>query len=133
MIIEPLYITDTHALYWFLTGNNKLSRTALAIFKAANRAETQIAVSAITIAEMYWVNRKWKELPDFNTTYHTLKSSSEFLIVPLEADDVLDFERDSLIPEMHDRIIVGLARRLNAPLLTSDSAVTKSGLVRIVW
>jgi PIN domain nuclease of toxin-antitoxin system len=133
MIIEPLYVTDTHALHWFLTGNSKLSRSALAIFKAANRAETQIAISAISVAELYWVNKKWKDLPDFTATYQILKNSSEFLLVPLEADDVLDFDRDATIPEMHDRIIVGLARRLNAPLLTSDSAITESGIVRIVW
>jgi len=34
---------------------------------------------------------------------------------------------------MHDRMIVGAARRLNAPLLTKDANVTASGLVKIVW
>jgi PIN domain nuclease of toxin-antitoxin system len=34
---------------------------------------------------------------------------------------------------MHDRIIVGLAQHLNAPLLTADRVITASGLVPIVW
>jgi hypothetical protein len=62
-----------------------------------------------------------------------LKESAEFLVVPLEANDVLDFDRDEMIPEMHDRIIVGLARRLNVPLITSDGIISASGMVRIVW
>ena len=54
-------------------------------------------------------------------------------LVAFEADDVLDFDRDSAVKEMHDRMIVGVARRLNAPLLTKDANITASGLVSIVW
>lgn len=49
------------------------------------------------------------------------------------AKDVLDFERDAAVREMHDRIIVGLARRLNAPLLTADSQIAAANLTSIVW
>ena len=48
-------------------------------------------------------------------------------------DDVLDFDKDSAVREMHDRMIVGAARRLNVPLLTKDQNITASGLVKIVW
>ncbi len=125
MMIEPFYITDTNALYWFLSGDRKLSKVALTVFQAAQRGETQIGMSAITIAELYLVNRKWKGFHDFVKVYAMLKNSAEFLIVP--------FDRDSDVPEMHDRIIVGLARRLNAPLITSDGKITSSGLVQVVW
>ena len=133
MIIEPLYVTDTNALYWYLSADKRLSGSALAIFWAAKKGETQIVISAMVIAELYWVNRKWKGIADFKLTYSRLKESAEFLVVPLEADDVLDFDRDLAIPEMHDRIIVGLARRLNVPLITSDEIISNSGIVRALW
>ena len=133
MIIEPLYVTDINALYWYLSGNRKLSAAGLVVFQAAKRGETQIVVSAISIAELYLVNHKWQGIVSFELTYVQLNQSAEFLVVPLEADDVLDFDRDIAIPEMHDRIIVGLARRLNVPLITSDGIITASGIVRVVW
>jgi hypothetical protein len=34
---------------------------------------------------------------------------------------------------MHDRMIVGLARRLNAPLLTADAQMTAARLAPVVW
>jgi hypothetical protein len=34
---------------------------------------------------------------------------------------------------MHDRIIVGTARRMNAKLLSRDSQITTSAIVTTVW
>ena len=51
----------------------------------------------------------------------------------MDAEDILDFERDTSVSEMHDRIIVGVARRLGVPLLTADRNITASGLIEIVW
>jgi hypothetical protein len=34
---------------------------------------------------------------------------------------------------MHDRIVTGLARRIGAPLLTSDPLILAAKLVDIVW
>ena len=53
--IEPSYVVDTHALVWYLSGNKRLSPTARAIFEAAERGETLLIVSAIVVAEMYFV------------------------------------------------------------------------------
>ena len=46
---------------------------------------------------------------------------------------MLEFEQDAAVPEMHDRIISGLARRIGAPVLTNDPLITQWGLVRVEW
>ena len=51
----------------------------------------------------------------------------------LLADQVLDFAKDAAVPEMHDRMIVGLARRLEAPVITSDALIAATNLVEIAW
>ncbi len=70
---------------------------------------------------------------DFIDSYKKLKESDQFVFTSFDAEDVLDFDKDSTITEMHDRIIVGVARRLNVPLLTVDRIITASGLVEIIW
>jgi PIN domain nuclease of toxin-antitoxin system len=131
--IEPLYVADTNALLWYFAGNKKLSRTAAAIFNAAGNHECLIYISAISIAELYYADQKWLIFTHLRTLYERIVGSEHFSIVPFDSDHVLDFDRDAHIPEMHDRIIVGLARRLDAPVITSDSIVIASGLARIAW
>jgi PIN domain nuclease of toxin-antitoxin system len=131
--IEPFYVVDTNALIWYLTGSKRLSRDAYAIFKAGEHGETRLIVSAIAIAEMYYSDQKFSLFQDFAAIYQQIRTKPYFRIVPFNGDDVLLFKRDAAVVEMHDRIIAGLARRLNAPLLTSDGQIAASGLVRIVW
>jgi PIN domain nuclease of toxin-antitoxin system len=130
---KPLYVTDTHSLYWYLTTDKKLSEIASAIFDAAEDGQTQIVISVIVIAELYWLNKKWKSFEDFGTVYRELQERPEFLFKPLLPEDILDFDQNAVVPEMHDRIITGLARRLNAPLITLDPQIISAGLVEIVW
>ncbi len=131
--IKPLYVTDTHSLYWYLTTDKKLSKTASAIFDAAEDEQTQIVISAIVIAELYWLNKKWKSFEDFSAIYQELQERPEFLFKPLLPEEILDFDAHSAVSEMHDRIIAGLARRLDVPLITIDPQITAAGLVEIIW
>lgn len=133
MKIEPLYVVDTHALIWYLTNDRKLGAQAAQIFAATERGETRLIVSAIVVAEMYYANRKNKWYPDFKATYQALRAKPYFRFVHFKADHVLDFDSDNTIPEMHDRIIAGLARRLNVPLLSVDLQITAAHQVTIIW
>jgi len=82
---------------------------------------------------MYYANIKTGEPIDFVAAYKKLDSCNQFILTPFEAEDVLDFDRDSAVKEMHDRMIVGLARRLGCPLLTVDKNITASGAVEVIW
>lgn len=117
---EKVYVADTHLLIWYLTKNKKLSSAGLEIFAAAERGEARIYVSSISIAE----------------TYAEIKAKPYIRIIEFSGDEVLEFDALSAIPEMHDRIIVGLAKRLGAPLITADEKIVAAGVVpavQIVW
>ncbi|MFN8490813.1 MAG: PIN domain-containing protein [Caldilineaceae bacterium] len=131
--IEPLYVIDTHVLIWYLVDAQKLSEKATLVFEAAERGETSLIISAIVLAEMYYANKKYGWFADFSSTYLQLKSRPYFRFVPLLPDHIFDFAKDEAVPEMHDRIIVGLARRIDAPLLTIDPQIKKTTLVSVVW
>ncbi len=131
--IEPVYVIDTNALIWHLTNERKLGKQAGEIFASAERGETRLIVSAITIAEMYFSNKKNGWFTDFPQIYRQIKNSPHFRLIPFIAEHVLDIDQDSAVFEMHDRIIAGLARRLGAPLLTSDPQIAAAGVVAIVW
>ena len=101
--------------------------------RRADVGEAIIHVPSIAVAELYYANVKSGKPIDFIDSYKKLKESDQFVFTSFDAEDVLDFDKDSTITEMHDRIIVGVARRLNVPLLTVERIITASGLVEIIW
>jgi len=133
MTYKSAYVVDTHVLIWYLQNSKLLSANAQAIFRASERGETRIHVSAISVAEMYYANQKYRWFSNFSTILNELKQMPYIRIVEFAADDVLDFEKNALVLEMHDRIIVGLARRLDASLITVDSQIIAANLTPIVW
>lgn len=131
--VEELYVVDTHALIWYLTGDKKLSKRAREIFEAAERGETRLLLPAIVLAEMYFANAKHKWFTDYKTVYKEILDRKFFKFLPFDHHHVLEFDRNAAVPEMHDRIITGVARRLRVPLITSDPLIMNANLVTIEW
>lgn len=130
---EPLYVVDTHALIWYLLSDRKLSANAKAIFQAAEQHQTLLVVSVIVLAELYYANVKNHWFPDYDRVFNDLARAPYIRFVALNPEHVLDFAEDMAVPEMPDRLIAGLARRLNAPLVTSDPLITAAATARILW
>jgi PIN domain nuclease of toxin-antitoxin system len=131
--LEPFYVLDTHVLIWYLQNDPRLSPTARAVFTAAEANRTVLVISAIVMAELYYVNRKQKWFADFEAVFNLMTSKSFVRFIAVEHSHVLDFVQDDNIPEMHDRIIAGVARRMGAPWVTMDIAITSAGVARVIW
>lgn len=131
--LEPFYVVDTHALIWYLQNDRKLSSRAKAIFHSAEQNQTLVIVSAIAVAELYYANMKNKWFADFATLCADITSKPFIRFVPVDHTHIPDFALDAGVPEMHDRIIVGVARCLAAPLVTSDPLITSAGIVTTIW
>jgi len=111
------YVADTHALFWYLTGMPQLGANALAAFRAGEQGQARIYLPSIVLAELYYVNVKLGQPLDFATEFARLKSSAQFVFVDFRAEDVLRFDALSAIPEIHDRIIAGVALEHSCPCI----------------
>jgi PIN domain nuclease of toxin-antitoxin system len=127
------YVTDTHALYWYLTASPKLGVNAQAAFWAGEQGQTLIYIPSIVLAELYYVNVKYRQPLLFAQEYERLTESGQFRFVEFRSADVLRFDALVAIPEMHDRMIVGVAYALQLPLLTCDSEILASGIIQTIW
>lgn len=133
MPIEPLYVVDTNALIWHLSDDRKLGKRARQIFAAAERGETRLVISAMVMAELYYADQKFGLFGDFGAVFRRLQKAPHFRFASVAAEHVLDFDQNRNVPEMHDRIIAGLAKRLGAPLIASDPKITEAGVATVVW
>lgn len=127
------YIADTHALFWYLTRLPRLGTNALEAFRQGERGEARIYVPGIVVAELYYLNEKLGQPLDFADEFARIDSAWQFAFVDFGARDVLHFESLRAIPEMHDRIIAGVALSLGCPCLTRDPAIVGSGLITTIW
>jgi PIN domain nuclease of toxin-antitoxin system len=127
------YVTDTHALYWYLKAMPQLSAKARAVFFAGEQGQARIHIPSIVLAELYYLNVKYGCPLDFAQEHQRLASAGQFRFVDFRAADVAHFDALVAIPEMHDRIIAGVAYVMNAPLLTRDPAIIDSNLVQVIW
>lgn len=127
------YVADTHAIFWYLTDSPRLSRAASAVFDRADTGEAVIYLPAIVLAELYFLNEKLGHPLDFVREFERLRQSGQFILIDFTAHDVLDFDLDAAVSEMHDRMIAGVARRLNAPCITCDRQIITGGIVATIW
>src|SRR4051812_18813670 len=118
------YVGDAHALFWYLTASPRLGPAPSAAFAEADARNARIHVPVIVLAELFYLNEKLKRPVDFRDVHARMTAAPQFVLHPFWPDDVIDFEMDAAVPEMHDRMIVGLARRLGHPCITRDLTIT---------
>jgi PIN domain nuclease of toxin-antitoxin system len=126
-------VSDTHALYWYLTAGPTLGGNARAALLAAEQGQALVYIPSIVIAELYYLNVKLGQPLNFAQEFRRLTVAGQFRFVDFTATDVLRFDELSAIPEMHDRIIAGVAHTLGLPLLTRDQDILNSGVVQTLW
>ncbi len=127
------YVTDTHALFWYLTASPRLGQQAKQAFDKGARGEAILYVPVIVLAELFFLNEKMGRPLDFKQEYARLEQSGQFIFVGIQPQDILDLAENNVVAEMHDRFIVGVARRLNVACLTRDENIRMSNLIQIVW
>ena len=127
------YVADTHALFWYLTASPRLGVNAKNAFDDGVKGIAIIYIPAIVLAELFFLNEKLGQPLDFTKEFLRFEQSGQFEFVVFEPDAVKDFTKDAVVSEMHDRIIVGVARRLAIPCLICDTKIIASNLVKIVW
>ena len=127
------YVADTHALYWYLTNSPLLGKQASIAFDEGDQGRARIYLPAIVLAELYFLNKKYGQPLDFNATFSWIQACPQFIFVSFDTEDVLEFDANVAAKEMHDRMIIGVAKRLGVSCLTCDKNIVDSNLASIVW
>lgn len=128
-----MYVTDTHAFAWFLTGSNKLTATAKEIFEGAETGKDTIIIPTIVLAELMYICYKKNFSTKFNDVLQKIGCGLNYIIYNLDFETIVKANKLGSISNIHDRIMVATALLINAPLITSDKHIINSKLVNAVW
>lgn len=126
-------LLDTHALYWYVEGDQKLSSTAQTLIQdAANEVLISPASYweiAIKVSLGKWVlNRPYEEFIDMGLTQYG------FHVLPILPDHTakligLTFPKNHKDP--FDRLLVAQAMTENIPLVSADPQLDAYGVQRL--
>ena len=121
-------ILDTHALFWYLTGDNKLSATA----KSAIESYETVIIPTIVLLEAFEICFAKNRVDLFDRFLDSLPTDT-LMIYPLDSSLVKIYTQ---IPkgkiDMHDRIILATAKSLDLPIITKDRELSKIYL-NTIW
>jgi len=131
------YVTDTHALYWHLTKDPRLSPAARQVFNQTDAGLHQILIPGIALIEMIYLAEKRRLDPALvERVFASLDTAAgSYTVASLDqhtARALRDIPR-SEISDMPDRIIAATAHQLGLPLITRDAAIHKAGVVSVIW
>jgi PIN domain nuclease of toxin-antitoxin system len=130
---NELYVTDTHALVWHITGDRRLSEEARAILAQADQALVLVYVPTIVLAEVMYLAERGRIGIAFSDVLTAVRDGAGYLVYPFDEAVLERASEAKRIPELFDRIIVATAILTQATVITKDEAITASRVVKTVW
>lgn len=131
---ERAAVTDTHPLLFHAAGGKKLGRRAAALFDACERQDALLYVPAVIWECSLLARAGIVELRrSVRAFFDDLFSNPAFQPLDLTPEQV--FLADEYRPnrDPFDALVCAAARSLSLPLVTRDSQIEESGIVRVTW
>ena len=129
-----VYVADTHSVIWFLTEEySKLGENAKRAFENTENGQDIIVISTISLMEILYVCNKKGIIKQFEIILQKMKKSLNYIVFDLNLEIVKQCVELEKVSEMHDRIIVATAKKLNAPVITIDKNIKDSEYAKVVW
>ena len=131
-----MIVLDTHALIWWVNGDAQVSDPARTAIERAQKGG-RVLVSAISIWEIVMLVERGRIAlaMDLDQWLSAVQDLDGVEVMPVSAQVAMqsatlpgDFHKDPA-----DRMIVALARELNAPVITADQKIQQYAHVRWVW
>jgi len=127
------FVADTHALAWFIAEDSRLSPLAHEVLSAAEVGDAQVLVSTLVLAELTYIAQRQRVPVGMEEVMARLEAGDGFAIVPF---DLPTFQRLLELPshwDIHDRIIAATAKLYEATLISRDTMLRDSAIIKVLW
>jgi len=134
---KEVYVLDTIGFVSHLL--DALPQKPEEIIERAQADECELILPSISLGEAIYVFMKAREVKgrvvDESAIWEMLDRLERGAYIKVEDLDFKDWKRVVNLPyrDLHDRMIVAKALRLNATLITNDEEITESKIVPTTW
>src|SRR5258705_13622329 len=130
------FVTDTHGFVFYAMGRiGMIGTRARRAFAQAEKRRATIYIPTVCFFELSLLleSGKVRSNVPFSEWKTGVARSGSFVIEPLTWEDVEEARSLRTLADPFDRLIAGIANRLQSPLITRDSELVDSGLLETVW
>lgn len=125
------YIIDTHTLVWYFTKDKRLGKRVKEIIYEAEQGRNEIIIPAIVLLETIDIGEKKKIQFEIQKLFDFIEKKDNFTIVGLDFALIKEIPTIGRGLDLHDRIIVVVAKIYNGIVLTKDSQIKK--FIKTIW
>ncbi len=104
-----------------------------AIYEEVQKGNAHLFVPSIVLAEIAYLSEKERIDTTISEVKELLNNCETITELPLSLEIIETAFEISDVPELHDRLIAGAAREINAPLVTNDPDITNSTYLKSIW
>lgn len=127
-------VVDTHALVWYLSGQDRrLSARARRAFAAADSGHSRIHVPVTVLMEVVLLEQLGRLRVSYGELRQQLALRPGFPLEPITPEDVDEARGLGDLPDPFDRLIAGTALRLGLLLMTRDELITGTTRIPTYW
>ena len=124
-----MYLVDTHAIIWYVSGSNELSSTAKNIMETKRCFFSFVSLWEIAIKQAKGTLQFDIDIPKLKTV---LEDEEFIYLLPTE----FDAEAIKALPDIHkdpfDRLLIAQAIENNLTIVTTDSKIPQYN-VKTIW
>ena len=124
-----MYLLDTHAIIWYVSGSNDLSSTAINIMETKRCFFSFASLWEIAIKQAKGTLQFNIDIPKLKTVLE----DEEFIYLP---PTEFDAEAIKALPDIHkdpfDRLLIAQAIENNLTIVTTDSKIPQYN-VKTIW
>jgi len=114
-------VIDTHALFWFVLADKKLSNKAKNILDKAD----EIIIPTIVLLELFSLMKKQNLLVSYPEIVKRIIADSRIKILTLDIPVLGSVTNSNLGLDSHDAVIVATSQLQGVPLITKDKKITE--------
>ncbi len=126
------FVTDTMALVLYLE-KRKMPVLVKQAYEDTENHVSEIIIPAMCLAEVAYLHERGRIQINLSDVNSLLSAFPGFSVHPVDLFVVDHAFAISDIPELHDRLIAGTARKLSLPLLTNDPVIGASTFMVSFW
>lgn len=115
-------LIDTHALFWLITGDKRLSKKARLAIDSAEK----VFIPTIVLLELLSLLEKKGLQALFDVVLKEIQLDKRYIPVSLDLALIYKVTQVTAKIEMHDKVILASALLLNVPIVTRDRLIRKN-------
>ena len=114
-------VADTHALVWHLVEPGRLGKAARRAFAGADAGKLLCHVPAVVLVEVALLSERGRIRVGVQQVLASLAAHSGYALLPLDAEQCLEFGALIGIKDPTDRLVAAASRVVHGGLVSSDA------------